>query len=237
MIIALSILSLILLFLCIYQFVLMKKRSKITTWVSNIIRRPNPFDRVLSRAYYLSNDSDTCTVSVEFNNDCQLIPSDVFRVAIHDILFSYPFTQTVIFENLPNQKYKSGAFLNAFFRNLDFSQTSFDDCEHFGIPFLTSEFNCVRLVMPHDTPAVDFSQYDNLLEELVLPGQYAPAVNIPDNLIQIPREFTIYVPTKHIMKYTLSKNWLSLKFCHPPEVDPVRVNVMPLSAVDDKFVR
>lgn len=232
MIIFVSILAVLLLCVCIYQFTLLKKRDKILAWISSVVNNPNPFNRTLDRPYSLEYDSVSETISIFFNHNAKYCPPNVLRCALHHVYYQYPHVKKLIFQNLPNQTYARLTFMDLWFTSIDLSKLSYQDCDRFHFPLISSELPCTRLILPFDTPSVDFSDYNDFLEELVIPGPYIPAVNVPEKDIYIRDKFTVYVMSQHIQKYIDSDEWYFIYFFSSTDPGPIKIDFRPIAELN-----
>lgn len=228
MIIAVILLSIVcaaLIFVILDQLKKLKKRDKVILYLGSVLEEPSPFDRILDPPYRLDYNESLQAVSIFFYPNC---PRHSMHVALHHIAFKYPNVKNIRFENFPSDAFLPGTFLGLHYDILDFSRVSFDDCQNYGIPLISKQVPCQSIIMPSDTPYVDFSKFDNSLEELVLPGPYAPAINVPSYHIPIPNVFCINVPEDQLEYYTESTEWSKLYFCHSPKSERVKITIRSL---------
>lgn len=225
MIILLSVVCVALVSVIIYQITVIKRRNSVILWLNSALKRPVPFDRILDKPYKLDYNKSLNAVSIFFYPKC---PPNAMHLALHHIAFLYPSVKIVRFENFPSNKFYTNTFRGLHYDVLDFSKVTFDECEEYGIPLISSQVPCESLIMPLDTRYVDFSKFDKSLEELVLPGPYAPATNVPSYQIPIPRGFGLNVPACEIEKYKASSEWSKLYFCHPPITERVKITIRPI---------
>lgn len=178
-----------------------------------ILRKPNPFYRVLFRKHYsitkLFNQRVNNLIEITFNKP---LTSLLFRDALYDCMYSYPETKGISFNNLGQLSLNAERFEHFQFECLDFSR----------IP--AAEFNCTEpfnlpgsyIILPADCKTVPLRYCHANLKCIAIPSRhFVPAQEyltyFPDGKpIRVNSEFYIRVPEEVISEYRNNPAWNSI---------------------------
>ena len=179
------------------------------------ISRDNPFDRVLFRKEYYLMGFDL-EKSISFTKYATQFS---VRKAIYHIMYTYPDTQSVVFDNLPKQNFPQDSFWPFEFSRLDFSECDYIENRYTCLMTISCALPCSILVLPRNISVFHFHTRCDCLHFLIIPGSDLTRAYLEPELgrrhpttIHVSAGFKIKVPSSLVSAYQSDPAWSSLRF-------------------------
>lgn len=179
------------------------------------ISHDNPFDRVLFRKEYNLTWFDRKR-SISFT---KYATQYSMRKAIYHIMYTYPDTQNIVFDNLPKYNFPQDSFWPFKFSCLDFSECDCIENRYTCLMTISCALPCSILVLPRNISVFHFHTRCDCLHCLIIPGSDLIHAYLAPELgrrhpatIHVSAGFNIKVPSSLVSNYQSDPAWSSLKF-------------------------
>lgn len=179
------------------------------------ISRDNPFDRVLFRKEYYLTGFDL-EKSIFFTKHAT---QRSVRKAIFHIMYTYPDTKSLVFDNLPKYDFPQDSFWPFEFSRLDFSKCDCIENRYTCLMTISCALPCSILVLPRNISVFHFHTRCDFLHCLIIPGSDLIHAYLEPELgrrhpatIHVSAGFKIKVPSSLVSDYQSDPAWSSLKF-------------------------